>query len=336
MSHWNGRLFGLAGALAAGLGLAAFAQQQQQQPQRKGNAATTKAAPAARAAAGNAAATEDDRLAQPILDHAARYVAAYNAHDVAAILALFTEDADVITGKGQTFVGRDELQAAFEAAFAEEPKAQVSLDITEVRFLTEDVALEEGTLTYFADGETASSVTDYTLVHVRRGGAWKTASARSISEADVTPYERLRPLEWLLGDWVDEAADSVVHFHFKWDENHSFLLQDFEVQVRGDVALRGTQRIGWDPLAKQIRSWVFDSQGGFGEAIWTPVEDRLIIKGSSVGADGSVASMTRAYERVDRDIIRWSVRDHISDGEPQPDIEATLVRRAPAPQVESN
>ena len=29
-----------------------------------------------------------------------------------------------------------------------------------------------------------------------------------------------------------------------------------------------TQRIGWDPAAKQIRSWEFDSEGGFGEGTW--------------------------------------------------------------------
>ena len=29
-----------------------------------------------------------------------------------------------------------------------------------------------------------------------------------------------------------------------------------------------TQRIGWDPVADHIRSWEFDSEGGFGEGKW--------------------------------------------------------------------
>ena len=38
------------------------------------------------------------------------------------------------------------------------------------------------------------------------------------------------------------------------------------------------QVIGWDPAAKQVRSWVFDSGGGIGEGIWTKQGDKWIKK----------------------------------------------------------
>jgi len=55
---------------------------------------------------------------------------------------------------------------------------------------------------------------------------------------------------------------------YKWADDKRFILSDFTVQVGGNPAMTGSQRIGWDPLRKQIRSWVFDSQGGFAEGLW--------------------------------------------------------------------
>ena len=36
--------------------------------------------------------------------------------------------------------------------------------------------------------------------------------------------------------------------------------------------MEGVEVIGWDPAEKVYRSWVFDSQGGFGSAVWTEGE----------------------------------------------------------------
>ena len=47
-------------------------------------------------------------------------------------------------------------------------------------------------------------------------------------------------------------------------------------QDRIDMA--GMQIIGWDPAAKQIRSWVFDSDGAFGEGVWNKQGNRWYIQ----------------------------------------------------------
>ena len=46
------------------------------------------------------------------------------------------------------------------------------------------------------------------------------------------------------------------------------------------------QRIGWDPLARQIRSWEFDSEGGFGEGKWSRDGERWVIKHTGVRPEG--------------------------------------------------
>ena len=44
----------------------------------------------------------------------------------------------------------------------------------------------------------------------------------------------------------------------------------FVIHVQGKPVMNVTQRIGWDPLTKQIKSWVFDSDGGYGDALLDP------------------------------------------------------------------
>ncbi len=59
---------------------------------------------------------------------------------------------------------------------------------------------------------------------------------------------------------------------------------------------RGSQIIGWDPYAQTIRSWLFDSDGGFGVGRWTPAGNRWTVKTLSVLPDGRRGSATNIYE----------------------------------------
>ena len=90
--------------------------------------------------------------------------------------------------------------------------------------------------------------------------------------------EHLKQLAWLIGEWIDESPESLVTTSYRWDDNHTFMLSDFEVKVAGRPVMSGTQRIGWDPLAKTIRSWVFDSEGGFAEGVYSHAGNRWIVK----------------------------------------------------------
>ena len=37
------------------------------------------------------------------------------------------------------------------------------------------------------------------------------------------------------------------------------------MKTGGMPVLSGTQRIGWDPLNRQFKTWIFDSEGGHAE-----------------------------------------------------------------------
>ena len=103
------------------------------------------------------------------------------------------------------------------------------------------------------------------MVYVKQDGRWLQAAVRDELLGGPTPHERLGELEWMIGEWVNESQAAVVHTTCRWSEDGNFLLREFTMKTQGEPVLSGTQRIGWDPVRQQIRSWVFDSEGGFGQ-----------------------------------------------------------------------
>jgi uncharacterized protein (TIGR02246 family) len=269
---------------------------------------------------------------QQIRNAAVAFVELYNAHKASELAALFAADARVVYRDGSEENGREEIKQSFEEAFSANPKISMSVVVDSIRFLTPDVAVEEGFTTMFPDGETLTSRGRYTVLHLKRDGRWQMQSVRVVEEETLSAYGELAGLEWLVGEWIDEGRDEDVHTTFRWDENKSFLLEEFQVVRQGDVILKGTQRIGWDPQAKQIRSWSFDSAGGFGEATWTAAGDDWIAKAKGVRPDGASASATRRLTRAARDRVIWTSTDRILGDEQLPDLAVTMVRKPPQPQ----
>ena len=257
------------------------------------------------------------------------FVEQYNAHKADGVAALFAPDARMIIRDGTDVNGRDEIKQSFEEAFSTSPKGAVSVVVDSIRFLTPDVAVEEGSTSLFPDGETLTSRGRYTVVHLKKNGKWLMQSARVEDEETLSAYGQLQPLEWLIGEWIDEGRTEVIEAKFRWDDNKSFLLEEFQVIREGEVVLKGTQRIGWDPQAKHIRSWIFDSAGGFGEATWTPVDDKWICKAKGVSSEGDSASATRTLLRAAQDRVIWSSTDRLAGDEQLPDLAVTMVRKPP-------
>lgn len=290
----------------------------------------TFAARSALAQPADAAAPSPDEDA--IQQAAVKFVEAYGKKDAAAIAALFGPEARLEQADGTLVEGREEIQAAFQAEFEANPKAALSVTMDSIRLVTPDVAVEEGSTQHFPDGELLTSRARYIVLHLKQDGAWRMAAVRSHEKEVLSNYEALRDLEWLVGDWIDEGADGVVETSCRWDENKSFLLQDFQLRREGEIAIKGTQRIGWDAQARQFRAWIFDSAGGFGDARWTNTGDEWVSKVSGTSADGLSVSATRTFRPLDNNHIIVTTTERLAGDERLPDFSITLTRKAPAPQ----
>lgn len=264
------------------------------------------------------------------------FVTAYNSADAKAIAAHFTPDAEYIDDEGQVFQGRTEIQEAMSRCLAAHPGVEMEMNIFSIRFVTPTVAVEDGTTGITADDDDAETVyTRYTAVHVKVDGKWLTASVRELAPKDRRQHRsQLNQLAWLKGEWVDEGEETLVIFSCDAVDGGNFLIRRFTIHIAGQESMSGTQRIGWDPLTGKLKSWTFDSEGGYGEGFWHRDGDRWILKSTGVTADGEAASSTTIYTLDNEYTMTWQSIDNEVGGIETPDSEVvTIVRRAPSPGV---
>ena len=319
-----GLALGLFAVLAGGMIAARDGEPAQQtKGEQTKKSAATKVTPAS-----TASPQADDET--PIRANAAAFEEAYNNHDAKAVAALFTPEAQIIDEGGNTAQGREAIKQVFARIFADEPKSKIEVSIESIRMIGTALAVETGsTKTTHAEGETPEH-DRYTVVHVKtREGKWLMALARDSEGDKPSSHEQLMQLEWLIGDWIDESPDSLVKTSFRWADNENFIMGEFTVHLAGRPAMSGTQRIGWDPLVKKVRSWVFDSRGGFAEGLWTRTGDQWVVKSHGVTHDGEPASVTNVYTKISKDRFEIAPRDRVVGNEMIPDIDSIMVVRVP-------
>ncbi|MBS0260397.1 MAG: SgcJ/EcaC family oxidoreductase [Planctomycetes bacterium] len=301
----------------------------------KPKAAAPTAAPA-KPAAGEAAADDETADEQTIRKGAETFVAAYNKHDAKAVAALFAPKAEITDEQGNLVKGRDAIEQEYKSVFEDAPEGKIFIDIESVRVLTPNIAVEEGLVRSQPVPDGAEDVSSYIAVHVKVEGQWMIGSVKdfALETPKLTANDHLQDLAWLIGEWVEESPESVVHTLCDWHDNGNFLIQEFRVQISGQVAMSGTMRIGWDAVRKQFKSWVFDSHGGNAEGIWIQAGDTWIVKSHGATAAGETASATYLYRPIDDDTIGWSAVDRVIDGELQDDIPEIVIKRKPPQPVE--
>jgi hypothetical protein len=100
----------------------------------------------------------------------------------------------------------------------------------------------------------------------------------------------------------------------EWTAKRNFLTRKYELKEADGAVRTGIQIIGWDPLVGAIRSWVFDSDGGFGDEQWTRDGKRWVLEANAVTRDGAEAVATNVLTRLDHDRFTWqSVRRELND-----------------------
>lgn len=256
------------------------------------------------------------------------YVSAFNQHDPKALAGHWTLTGEFITPAGKQLKGQQQLEEEFTAYFADAQDVKLELQNTGVQFLSPNVVAEHGTAVVIRpDAEPVR--TDYEAIHVRTAKGWKMDSVREAESVQpASHYEQLRELEWMIGQWVDADDEGIVETNCQWTKNQNFITRSFKVYVDDAIGLEGTQVIGWDPTRNLIRSWLFDSQGGFGVGLWTKEGSKWVVRGLRVLGDGRRGSATTVIEPVDENSYTTKTIGRQLDGELMPNIgPITVVRR---------
>jgi hypothetical protein len=168
-------------------------------------------------------------------------------------------------------------------------------------------------------------------MHTKEGDVWRLIKVQDFDVDADDPGARLEPLAWLIGEWVDEDHESLLEIDCYWHGSGSYLIRDFRVRVEGLLAASGTERIGWDPLRKQVRSWLFDSQGGYLEGAWVRDDGKWTVTARGFRADGKRTQATYVVTPLKKDAYHMASFHRFAGEERLEDLDMTIVRRPPAP-----
>jgi uncharacterized protein (TIGR02246 family) len=255
------------------------------------------------------------------------FVEAFHKGDAKGLAALWTPDGDYTDQRGRKVKGREAIEKIFSELFAENKGLTLRINIDSIRLPIANVAVEDGT-TEVKPPHGPPSRARYTVMHIKKDGQWLIDSVRDAIYFPPTNYEFLRGLEFAIGDWVAESPTGEgAHLSFSWEPHQNFLINKFTTTFRDFSLGEGTQRIGWDPVAKTIRAWTFDISGGFGEATWSKEGDKWVTKVASTQRDGTKTTATNIVTLLDQDTLDFQSTERTINGKPAPDIKGIKLKR---------
>jgi uncharacterized protein (TIGR02246 family) len=255
------------------------------------------------------------------------YVDAFNKGDAKALAAHWTKDGQYVSPEGEVFEGREKLEAAFEGFFKNNKGIKLEVKPLAIYVESANKAIEEGMSVTTRAGEEPET-TRYVTSYVKQDGAWKISKVKEVVPMGASSNaEKLKPLEWMIGEWVDKDETGKLETSCHWSANGNFIVRSFSVTVGGQVEFGGKQIIGWDPVEEQIRSWVFDSNGGFGEGVWRQHGDSWYVNSTITLSTGERASSINILTPVDENSYTWASTGRAVGGELLPNTpKVTVVR----------
>jgi uncharacterized protein (TIGR02246 family) len=266
---------------------------------------------------------------QAIRQAAAAYAEAFTKGNLDQLLVHWDPDAEYIDGSGQVTQGREAIAALVRKNLALLKGCKLAIDIKSVRLIAPDVALVDGEATLVKPDETVT--TPYAAAWVKKDSHWRLRSLRDLSDTDqpalVTPADRLKGMEWIIGEWQSVDTTPEVHLNCHWAANRSFVLFDYQIK-EGKQESTTTMRIGWDPVNDQFRSWYFDSAGGYGEGLWSQDGNSWVSDTTGVLPDGRIGIARYLVRFVNHETWEWQARNRVVDGRPLADVDVRLVRKS--------
>lgn len=244
----------------------------------------------------------EDKLGE-VQATSAAYLEAFNQGDIDQMIALWSPDAIWVHGDGTKTQGLEPIRALLLDGAS--GKAELAIREASFQAVTADVVIEEGVAVLIVDGKQIGEES-YEILYVRENDRWLIRKLREIEnrteEVSASPLEELG---WLEGEWGEVSEESQYRSRISWAANRAFLIHNFTVDFVDQPKLQGVQVIGWDPRNNQIRSWIFDTDGAFGDSTWTRDGERWSVETTMVLKDANVARSTHVYHPVDVNEFRW-------------------------------
>jgi uncharacterized protein (TIGR02246 family) len=264
---------------------------------------------------------------KPITEAVRAYETAFNAGNAKSIAEMWTEQA-VYTNRltGEVVQGRKAILEQFQSILGAEPRPKMALASDSIRFLSPSIAVEHGTAAITNGSSEQNEIYHYTAIYLNQGGRWLLDRVTDEEGEAISYHSKLKELEWLVGSWEASTDEATVSLTCQWTTNKSYLTRSFSIVANGE-SMVGTQIIGWDPVAKSIRSWTFDQQGAYADGVWTQGKDQWVIANKGYQSDGTKVGMVNVLKQIDANSFTWKTLDRMAGGEILPAIPEILLTR---------
>ena len=273
------------------------------------------------------ATTGEEAIRQATAD----YREAVENGDFDAVAKFWTPEADYVDHAGHAF----KIQAALAAARGRSQQGgriarpPLKIETLAIRLLSPDVAVEDGILERAVAVGDEQAKSRYCAVWVKRDGKWLIDGVRESAYSPVTSANHFEGLDWLAGDWSAEGSGATAEATYTWGPKKAYMLRQLKLTIKGVEPISATQWIGWASVHERIRSFEFDSNGGFRDGVWTRdgEDDAWVVSSTTVAPDGHVATSTSVYSRVDDNNATWELVDEEMEGDPGTEIQLRATRK---------
>jgi hypothetical protein len=232
---------------------------------------------------------------------------------------------------GDKFKGHAALEKLFKESLAAGKGKKFTFDTQSMRMIAPGVVLEDGIGKYSGGDEDEQRVaSSYSAIWIKSGDKWLISNVRDLGDVAATGEapSPLKQLAWLVGDWHSSDNEAEVDMSCDYALENKFLKLKYEVKSKDGAEFTVVAMITWDPTRDEIRSWFFDSRGGFGEGEWKRDGNSWTVSTNGTVADGRHGTMTNVWKYQDENTAVWQSKNRELDGIPMPESEVRFVRKA--------
>src|SRR5262249_52801068 len=233
------------------------------------------------------------------------YSEALKTGDLKRILANWTADAEFTDEAGKVHKGQAAIGKLYEADLKELKAGKTVVHIEALRFVTPDVATMDGTVEFTPENGVLES-NRFSAVWTKVAGRWLIAATRDLPELESKVAERgMKELQWLTGDWIAQDKGTTIKLNVKPDLGGKFAFMKYDIKTEKD-SMAVLQILGYDPIESTLRSWVFDSGGGYGESLWS--RENAVWTSETVGVlpTGQTGSSVNLVRILSPDSFSWN------------------------------
>jgi uncharacterized protein (TIGR02246 family) len=268
---------------------------------------------------------------QAVRSAADAYRQALDKQDVEAIVGFWTPEADYVDQLGRVYKIHSGLSQAKKLSQEAQHIAHLApkTETVGIRLVTPDVAIEDGSFERIGQLAGPAPQGRYTAVWVKRDGRWLIDGVRETPVHVEDSSDAIDDLGWLIGDWVAEGPHAAAEISCTWGKDESYIVTQLKLRPEVGEPFSATQVIGWDPSTQKIRSFMFDSRGGFNEGVWINEGDAWVVRSTESHPNGKRTNSMKIYSRVDENTAIWESIDDEVAGQPGAELRMRITRKHP-------